>query len=127
MHLDYNRASNKIRIGTHGRGVYEITNLTGIPSISAGVPQGFSLDQNYPNPFNPSTTIKYNIPEKGNVSLKIYDVIGREVASLVDQIQEAGNYEILFNASSLSSGVYYYKIFAVSNGFSETKSMILLK
>jgi len=54
-------------------------------------------------------------------------VIGREVASLVDQIQEAGSYEILFNASSLSSGVYYYKIFAESNGFSETKSMILLK
>ncbi|MBS1550684.1 MAG: T9SS type A sorting domain-containing protein [Bacteroidetes bacterium] len=131
MHLDYNRVANKLRIGTHGRGVYEISNLTGIPSISPGVPKGFSLEQNYPNPFNPSTTIKYEIPEKGNVSLKIYDAIGREVASVVDQIQEAGTYEVLFNAGSLSSGVYYYKIYTVTSGksadFSDTKSMILLK
>jgi hypothetical protein len=131
MHLDYNRMSNKIRIGTHGRGVYEITNLTGISSITGEIPEGYSLEQNFPNPFNPSTTIKYKIPEKGNVSLTIYNLLGKEAASLVNQVQNKGTYEVQFNGNSLSSGVYYYKLtvnsFNGASNFSETKSMILIK
>ncbi len=73
-------------------------------------PNSFSLSQNYPNPFNPSTIIKYQIPNSGYVSLNIYDVLGEEVASLVDKNQPAGSYEINFNASNLTSGVYFYQL-----------------
>jgi len=90
----------------------------------------FELEQNYPNPFNPSTKIKYSIPstvnhETSNVSLKIYDVLGNVVATLVNEDKSAGNYEIEFNASNLSSGIYYYRL--VTGSFTDTKKMILLK
>ncbi|MEO8664398.1 MAG: T9SS type A sorting domain-containing protein [Ignavibacteria bacterium] len=131
MHLDYNEASNKLRIGTHGRGVYQITNLTGIPSVVSEIPGSYSLEQNYPNPFNPSTTIKYKVTNKGNVSLRIYNALGKEVETLVDGIHNAGTYEMNFNAGDLTSGVYYYKITVDAldggNSFSDTKKMILLK
>jgi len=93
----------------------------------------FSLEQNYPNPFNPSTTIRYSIPALGFVTLKVYDVLGNEVTTLVNDQQPAGNYEVDFDASLLSSGIYYYKLQAVDpstssgQGFVETKKMILLK
>lgn len=91
--------------------------------------ESFSLQQNYPNPFNPSTTIKFSIPESGEVSLKIYDVIGKEVATLVDEIKSVGNYEISFNSNSnglnLSSGVYFYQL--KINSKIETRKMILLQ
>lgn len=131
IHLDYNRASNKLRIGTHGRGVYEITNLTGITSITNEIPESFILEQNYPNPFNPVTTLKYRIPELSYVSLKVYNVMGSEIETLSDNIHNKGTYEIRFDGNSLSSGVYYYKISvnALNNSavYNETKSMILLK
>ena len=92
----------------------------------------FQLEQNYPNPFNPSTTIKYTIPnvtlsgvEGSRVQLKVYDVLGNEVATLVNEEKPAGNYEVDFSASNLTSGVYLYKIQAGS--FVETKKMILLR
>ncbi|MCF6269477.1 MAG: T9SS type A sorting domain-containing protein [Melioribacteraceae bacterium] len=91
----------------------------------------FSLEQNYPNPFNPSTTIKYSIPsnqenytQPGNVTLVVYDMLGREVATLVNKEQEAGNYEVNFDASQLSTGIYFYKL--QSGNFIETKKMLLL-
>lgn len=89
--------------------------------------QGYNYDlkDNYPNPFNPSTTIKYQLASNGFTSLKIYDVLGKEVAALVNEEQEAGNYEVQWNASSFSSGVYFYKL--QSNGFVQTKRMILTK
>jgi len=131
MHLDYNLGSNKLRIGTHGRGVYEITNLTGVTSIASVIPEGYSLEQNYPNPFNPVTTIKYKIKDKGSVTLKIYNMLGKSVETLINRVHEAGTYEVQFDASSLSSGIYHYKIEVNtddgSNNFSETKKMILLK
>jgi hypothetical protein len=89
------------------------------------LPQEFSLDQNYPNPFNPSTSISWQLPVSGHVSLKVYDIIGNEVATLVNEEKPAGNYEISFGASGLSSGVYFYKLTA--NEFVETKKMILLR
>jgi hypothetical protein len=85
----------------------------------------YVLEQNYPNPFNPSTTIKFGIPVKNNVVVKIYNSLGSEIATLVNEVREAGSYEIQFNASNFSSGIYYYKI--ASGNFTETKKMILLK
>jgi len=89
------------------------------------VPNKFELSQNYPNPFNPSTRIKYQVAINSQVSLKVFDVLGNEVATLVNEEKPAGNYEVEFNASQLSSGVYFYKLTAGS--FTDTKKMILLR
>ncbi|MFH1198274.1 MAG: T9SS type A sorting domain-containing protein [bacterium] len=85
----------------------------------------FQLFQNYPNPFNPVTKIKYQIPENGMVTLKVYDILGREVATLVDQFQKVGKYDVEFNAKGLASGVYIYKINA--NSFTDSKKFVLMK
>ncbi|GIK59923.1 MAG: hypothetical protein JETCAE03_15050 [Ignavibacteriaceae bacterium] len=93
----------------------------------------FSLSPNYPNPFNPSTLISYRLPVIGFVTLKVYDVLGREVATLVNEEKPAGEYEIEFDGSNLPSGVYLYRLTAgdpsTSSGqkFSETKKLVLLK
>ena len=84
----------------------------------------FQLYQNYPNPFNPSTTIKYTIESQCALSLRIYNVLGNEITILVNEEKPIGNYEIEFDASSLSSGVYFYKLQAGS--FVETKKMVLV-
>ncbi len=88
-------------------------------------PVSFDLSQNYPNPFNPATTINYDLPVKSFVTLKIYDLLGREVASLVNENQQASHYSIKFNASKLSSGIYLYKLKA--GDFVQTRKMMLLK
>ena len=88
-------------------------------------PKEYALMQNYPNPFNPTTTIEYSIPENGNVKLKIYNSLGEEVATLVNEYKTARSYKINFDASTLPSGVYYYKI--ITEKFSSVKKMILLK
>ncbi len=85
----------------------------------------YTLQQNYPNPFNPSTTISYSLPKAGFVQLKVYDLLGREVAVLVNKEQIKGNYKINFNASNLTSGIYFYKL--QSGIFSDTKKLILLR
>jgi len=85
----------------------------------------YRLYDNYPNPFNPSTSIKYSLPEANFTTLKIFDALGNEVAVLVDELKSAGTYQIEFNATTLSSGIYYYTIQAGS--FNETKKMILMK
>ena len=85
----------------------------------------FQLFVNYPNPFNPTTTIKYSIPSDGYVTLKIFNALGEEVSTLVNEFRSTGNYEIIFDASNLTSGIYFYKI--QSGNFIETKKMILLK
>jgi glycosidase len=89
------------------------------------VPDGFELLQNYPNPFNPSTKIKFQIPDLGVVTLKVYDVLGKEVATLVNEERPSGSYEVNFDASQLPSGIYFYKLSAGT--FEQTKKMILLK
>ena len=93
--------------------------------VIVGLPNEFVLAQNYPNPFNPSTSITYQIAVNNLVNLKIYNVLGNEIATLVNEVQPAGKYEITFNASSLSSGTYFYKLQA--GNIIETKKMILLK
>lgn len=88
-------------------------------------PEGFNLEQNYPNPFNPSTSIQYQISNISNVSLKVYDVLGNEVATLVNEEKPAGSYEVEFNASQLSSGIYFYQL--SSGSFMQTRKMIFAK
>jgi len=89
------------------------------------IPSKFSLSQNYPNPFNPTTTIKYKIPEVSFVILKVYDVLGNEIITLVNEQKPLGNYKVEFNATTLPSGIYFYKLQA--GNFVETKKMILMK
>ncbi len=106
--------------------VIPYSKLTSVNShFESSIPGEYKLFQNYPNPFNPTTRISYSIPKSSFVSLKIYNTLGQEVADLVNEEQQPGNYSFSFNASALSSGVYFYKINAGS--FSNTKKFILLK
>ena len=95
------------------------------PGYDGQVPTVFDLQQNYPNPFNPTTNIQYDIPNDVFVSIKIYDMLGREVSELVNEFKNAGRYIEGFNGSKLSSGIYYYKIKAGS--FEQTRRMVLIK
>jgi len=94
------------------------------PSMAGGLVQ-FTLLQNYPNPFNPTTTIGYNLPHEANVSLKLYDVLGREVMALVEMEQQAGVHRATFNAEQLTSGIYFYRFTA--GGFIATRKLLFLK
>ena len=85
----------------------------------------FKLEQNYPNPFNPTTNIAFRIAESGFVSLKVYDILGREVVTLVNEEKRDGNYKVKFDGSGLSSGIYFYKL--QSGKYTSVKEMILLK
>ncbi|MEP0861291.1 MAG: T9SS type A sorting domain-containing protein [Ignavibacterium sp.] len=102
---------------------------TSVPEEEFILPSEYFLSQNYPNPFNPTTKIKYSIPNVGSglaqTVLKVYDVLGNEVATLVDEEKPAGSYEINFDASELSSGIYFYKLQA--GLFVETRKMVLLR
>jgi hypothetical protein len=89
------------------------------------VVQDFHLEQNYPNPFNPSTTIQFRVPNSSFVNLKVYDILGREVATLVNEEKPAGNYEVEFNANDLSSGIYFYTLKA--GKYLQTRKLILMK
>ncbi len=97
--------------------------------VNVGIPNQFDLSQNYPNPFNPSTNINYDIPVDGKVNITVFDMSGKEVGTLVNEVKTAGYYTINFNASSLSSGIYFYKISLDANGqnFVSTKKMTLIK
>ncbi len=100
------------------------TGNVGVKEV-AGIPENYQLEQNFPNPFNPSTVINYTIPKAGNVTLKIFNIVGQEVATLVNGFQEAAKYQVSFNASNLSSGIYFYTINA--GNFNQTKKMMLIK
>ncbi|MBU1680865.1 MAG: T9SS type A sorting domain-containing protein, partial [Bacteroidetes bacterium] len=97
--------------------------LTGVED--KGIPVQYSLSQNYPNPFNPSTKINYSIPGTENVSVILYDLVGNEIRTLVNETKSAGNYEIEFDASYLASGVYYYKL--KTSNFVQVRKMVLIK
>jgi len=96
-----------------------------IVEVEIKSPANFSLDQNYPNPFNPTTTIKFSIPNNDFVAIKIYDVLGNEVSTVLDGYTQTGNYEIEFNATDIPSGTYFYQL--RTGNYIETKKMILLK
>jgi hypothetical protein len=99
--------------------------LTDVKNSNENIPKDYSLNQNYPNPFNPTTLIKYQIPESGFVSLKVYDILGNEVETLVNETENAGSYEIKFNGSDLSSGIYFYQL--RTKNYTATKKFMLLK
>jgi len=100
-------------------------NQTTSVEYNGGNPVHYALAQNYPNPFNPSTTIRFTIPRPGLVTLRVYNVLGREVATLVNGDLSSGSYQVTFEASGLASGVYFYRL--VTPGYVETKKMLLLK
>ena len=115
-------------LGSEGEAVSAVGTLSSITTDitnSSNLPTEYNLDQNHPNPFNPSTTISYALPMSSYVTLKVYDINGSEVKTLVSKEQSGGYYSVTFDASSLSSGLYFYTI--ISENFTSTKKMILLK
>ncbi|MGA2669240.1 MAG: T9SS type A sorting domain-containing protein [Ignavibacteria bacterium] len=130
-HLDvYKEANNVIHAyAVAGDGsclrLRDSTLFLGVNNNNSNVPSEYALEQNFPNPFNPSTTIKYALPRSSNVMLKIYDMLGNEVRTVVNEFKPAGSYSVNFDASSLSSGVYFYKI--VAGDFTDAKKMTLVK
>lgn len=99
--------------------------VTTVEDNKINQPSNFTLYQNYPNPFNPSTNIRFEVPTSGFVSLKVFDVLGREVAELLNEYKSVGNYDVNFDASKLTSGVYFYKL--QTGNFSSTKKMVLTR
>lgn len=104
---------------------FEINSSLTSTGDDVNIPKEFSLGQNFPNPFNPSTTIAYNVKETAQVTIKVYDMIGNEVATLVDEVKPAGSYNVSFDASKLSSGVYLYKMRA--GNFVQIRKLVLMK
>jgi hypothetical protein len=99
--------------------------VTGVVGNQNNVPKQYGLTQNYPNPFNPTTVIAYQLPKAGNVKLIVYDLLGREVKTLVNEFKQAGSYNVSLDASELASGVYFYRINA--GDFTDVKKMMLIK
>jgi len=102
-----------------------VESVTATEETKNAIPKEFTLSQNFPNPFNPATTIRYTLPESGNVKLNVYNLLGEQVAELVNEFKEVGAYAINFNADNLQSGVYIYKIEA--NGFVQSRKLMLIK
>ncbi len=132
---DYSDASDGLDFSSRENGTTSkrpkltVTYSTGPVETAVGssdLPGEFHLKQNYPNPFNPTTTISYSLPKSDFVTLKIYDLLGKEVLALVNEFQEAGTHSIDFDASKLSSGAYLYPLRS-GEEFVETKKMLLIK
>jgi hypothetical protein len=110
-----------------------INSVVSVPEEEVYLPKDYSLYQNFPNPFNPSTTFRYSVPTQSKVVIKVYDILGNEIAILMDEEKPVGTYELTWNAEGLPSGVYFYQLRAVDplsgsgQGFVETKKMVLLK
>jgi hypothetical protein len=120
----------KMYVGYFDRGVVEVFNIGGVTSVDDfqngnSIPKSFALYQNYPNPFNPSTTIRFSLQQRTYAMLKVFDVLGREVATLVNGELNAGEHSVAFDATNLSSGVYIYQLSA--GGFIQTKKMLVAK
>jgi len=111
----------------NAKGVYrlKLQNVSGISGITSTIPNGFELKQNYPNPFNPSTIISYTIDKPGIVRLKVFDILGNEISTLVNEYQNKGNYKVDFNGKNLSSGTYFYRLNV--NGRILTKKLLLIR
>ena len=119
--------NNFLYAGTSCKSVWKrsLQDIIGIENINKEIPAQYYLSQNYPNPFNPTTKIDYAIPKNGFVTLKIFDVLGREIKTLISENKNAGFYSVDFNGADFQSGFYFYKL--ESNGFSDVKKMILIK
>ena len=124
--------SGELYVGTSTEGLFHISITTNAPLVNQFDPVQFALGQNYPNPFNPRTVISYHLPAaqaglavNSVVTLKIFDVLGREVATLVNERQSAGSHTVNFSGDVLSSGIYFYQLRAGT--FVETRKMVLLR
>ena len=104
---------------------YDLGDITSVQTNKNDLPKSFSLEQNYPNPFNPSTTIEFSIPRQSFVTLKVYDLLGRDVTTLVNEELQVGSYKTQFNASKLASGVYLYRLNV--NGITQTRKLTVMK
>jgi hypothetical protein len=113
-------------LSTQSGGTYTIVSTTTSIGEKQFVPQSYGLEQNYPNPFNSSTAILFSLPSKSYVLLKVFDVMGREIATLVNEELAAGNYRQQWNASNISSGVYFYRL-TTNTGYVQTRKLLLLK
>ena len=121
-------SGTELLAGTFGGGVWRrplSDIITSVENPSADLPARFNLDQNYPNPFNPTTTITYSLIQTGQVLLKVFNVIGEEVVTLVNGIQAAGHHEVRFDATNFPGGVYLFRLQA--GGLTETRRMVLVK
>ena len=112
--------------GREGMFAYTYSASTGLQNNFPALPENHALLQNYPNPFNPSTTIYYSLKKSAWIKLIIYDLLGREIITLVDEHQNPNTYAVLFNASDLASGIYYYQL-QINNEMTEAKKMLLLR
>ena len=102
-----------------------LTEMVGVENISTEVPAGFSIKQNYPNPFNPTTNIEFDVSKSSDLKITVFDIKGREIQTLVNERLNAGRYKVIFDGSSLNTGVYFYRL--IANGYTETKRMFLIK
>jgi hypothetical protein len=126
--IAFSNDGNTAYVGVFGTGydrIYKFDNVTSVDDQGQVVVNGYKLSQNYPNPFNPSTKISFELPASGFVNLKVYDMLGREVAELVSGEMTSGTHSVNFNASDLASGTYIYRLTA--NGNVLTNKMLLLK
>jgi hypothetical protein len=103
----------------------QIPRTNGIAGIGSEIPHEYKMYQNYPNPFNPTTKIRFDLPKTSNTKLIIFDILGKEVATLVNQNLSPGKYEVEWNASSLGSGIYFYRL--STENFSAVKKLVLIK
>lgn len=132
LDLDYRSSDNRLFAATHGRSMYSaiLPVITSVSEIDNELPNNFNLSQNYPNPFNPITTFRYSLPQSENVKVLIFNLNGELIAEVVNQFQNAGTYEVVWNGKNnsgqqVASGTYIYKVQA--GNYSESKKMILLK
>ncbi len=126
--LKYKIGNGIILAATHGRGcwTFNLNAIIGIePDPFGQIPKDYKLNQNFPNPFNPSTNIRFGLPKSSFVKLTVYNILGKEVATLVNTRLNPGTFEIHWDASNYASGVYFYKL--ESEGFTQTKRMLLVK
>ncbi|HWA07545.1 MAG TPA: T9SS type A sorting domain-containing protein, partial [Ignavibacteria bacterium] len=129
MHMDFPDGLTGCQMGWavgFGGGIYKMTgNLVGTGNNQNEIPSAFELNQNYPNPFNPETVISYSIPRAGYTELRVYDILGNEIAELVSDELNAGNYSVNFNPVNLAGGVYFYTL--SSGDFIQTRKMVIVK
>jgi hypothetical protein len=125
--LDFATTQNYIYVTTQTGGVFRkaLADLTSAEEIGDGIPQGFNLSQNFPNPFNPATRISFTVAKEGVVSLIVYDMLGREVANLLNETKQPGAYTVTWNANGVSSGVYMYRL--VAGGQAAMHKMVLVR
>lgn len=121
--IDFSNSSYGWAVGQAGTVLGTADRVTGVSNNN--IAGKYSLSQNYPNPFNPVTNIKYQITNNGIVTLKVFDIMGREISTIVNEKQNSGTYEVKFNANSIPSGVYFYRLQA--GNFTDTKKMLLIK